>query len=509
MMTHILDCFAALCSYQQYRGDKKQSKQLNAKTQQAKNNAFKIAMSLMSRGMTHDDAEEPVATSALSIFLTRFPDDTKTTDGRSWMPLHWAVLSLGTPEGDQLSEEDVKLIYAIDPPALQRFHNSDQDHREDPDAHRYTPAHFLCIQPVTPLTLSLLRYFTMCNLQALISSTYTSLSVLHATCRYGQPTEELLHLLLQLDSSQVSKKCGEGLTPLEYLCANDCCNERLMNCLLQFDSSTVVVAEGIIACMNTDDHSSMLEKIDMLLKVNPEAAQHRFDSSQRNLLHEAAGQTSMPSTLCIDIMKRILVPHPDAVKEVSNGGWLPVHESAMYGCSLDVMEFLLGLYPESAAIVTGTAKNLLHLAVSYCSYDSDREAKVTYLCSRYPQFISQRDINGLTPLLRALRSCFASHYDMSAAKILCEVGGPELVRMRVIHPTSVTHSQNGRLPLHFFMSLKNLQRSVCSSFLSEEADFFRLMLRWYPEAAGIEAGNGTYKKTPYGKEVIGTNLEKL
>ena len=184
MMTHILDCYAALCSFQQYRGGRKQSKKLSTKTQQAKNKVFKTAMSLMSRGMTHDDAEEPQYTEQypISDFLRRFPDDTKVDDERSWMPLHWAVLSLRTPEGDQLSEEDVKLLYAIDPPALQRFLDSDEDHENNPDDHRHTPAHFLCIQPVTPLTMSLLRYFSMCNLQALVSSTYTTLSVLHATC---------------------------------------------------------------------------------------------------------------------------------------------------------------------------------------------------------------------------------------------------------------------------------------------------------------------------------------
>ena len=173
MMTHILDCYAALCSFQQYRGSKKQSIKLDTKTQQAKNKAFKTAMSLMSRGMTHDDAEEPDDATALSNFVNTFPDNSKMTDGRSWMPLHWTSTAVGTPEGDLygLVEEDIKLLYAMDPLALQRFHDSAEDREDNPDAHRFTPVHFLCIQPVTPLTMSLLRYFTMCNLQALISNT--------------------------------------------------------------------------------------------------------------------------------------------------------------------------------------------------------------------------------------------------------------------------------------------------------------------------------------------------
>ena len=500
MMTHMLDCYAALCSFQQYRGGREQSNQLDAKTQQTKNKAFKIAMSLMSRGMTHDDAEEQEDTSALSNFVTMFPDDTKHTDGRGWMPLHWATLALGTPEGDGLVEEDVKLIYAVDPPALQRFHDSVDDDEDDPDRHRYTPVHFLCVQPVTPLTMSLLRYFSMCNLSALISSSYVTLSVLHAVCQFGQPTEELLQHLLQLDSSQVTKECGEGCTPLQYLCQNKCCNERLMNCLLQFDSSAAVVGGSISACITSKDHASILEKVDTLLKVNPEAALHHSDSffeSSRNFLHVISSK-EMPSALCIDVMKRILVLYPDAVKEVNSIGELPIHIAAKRS-SLEVMEFLLNVYPESATIVTvGKSENLLHLATEPFYNLSMRGAKIRYLCSRFPEFIRQRKNNGETPFhIAVYYHWFPTYqpYQLLAAKILCEIGGgQELARMPNVHPTPTTnHTNNGWLPLHYFVT----SDSNFSSPLSEKADFYRLLLRWHPEAAGIEAGNGRLKMTPY------------
>ena len=48
-----------------------------------------------------------------------------------------------------------------------------------------------------------------------------------------------------------------------------------------------------------------------------------------------------------------------------------------------------------------------------------------------------------------------------------------------------------------------MMKRDCFSPLSAEADFFRSMLRWYPEAAGIEAGNGASKKTPYQLAVDG------
>ena len=493
MMTHILDCYASLCAFQQYRRDKEQSTKLNAKTQQAKNKAFKMALSFMSRGMTNDDAELPQETTALSNFVKTFPDDSKQTDGRGWMPLHWAMLALGTSEGEVhgLSEEDVKLIYAIDPPALQRFHGCVINYEHD----QYTPLHLLCMQPVRPITMSLLRYFSMSNVQALINNRYDDFTLLHAACELGQPTEEILQHLLQLDGSKVAKTCRSGLTPLQYLCGNNCCDESLLNCLLQFDSSAAVVGGGIQSCFNSTDYSHTLAKVDFLLKVNPEAAQHRFDASQQNLLHSVISAYPcriMQSKLCSDIMKMILTLHPDAVKEANFAGELPVHLAAKYS-SIGVMDFLLSVYPESATIVTvDSSSNLLHQAVS--PHSSDSEAKVRYLCSRYPEFIHQRNYSGKTPLHLAVGDCLYSP-DVPAAKLLCAFrGGQALVRVPTVHPTTTTQPINGWLPLHFFVASGALNDS---SPLSEVANFFRMMLRWYPEAAGIEAGTGRAKKTPY------------
>ena len=505
MMTHILDCYAALCSFQQYRGSKKQSKKLDAKTQQAKNKVFKTAMSLMSEGMTNDDAKIPDDTSALSNFLTKFPNDAKKTDGRGWMPLHWAVLAVGTPVGDfyGLVEEDVKLLYAADLQSLQRFYDAEDDEWTEEDQYRYTPAHFLCMQPNTPHTMSLLRYFSTCNPQALINSEalYSDFSLLHAICQFGQPTEELLQHLLQLDSTQVTKTCGQhNYTPLQHLCGNDCCNERLMTCLLQFDSSAAVVAGAIrVSHHSTADPANLLERVDMLLKVNPEAAQHRFDSSQENLLHCLGGYSDSrdnSSALCIDIMKRILALYPDAVKEVNNDGELPLHTAAKYN-TIEVMGFLLGLYPESVAIVTvGTLRNSLHL-LFHGFFVTNREQKVRYLCSRYPDYIRQRDKDGETPLHTALHHLYSK--DVSLLKILFEFGGQELIKLPTVHPTATNDSCNGWLPLHYFIRYFWLpwREHDLHCFISKEADFFRSMLLWYPEAAGIEAGNGSYKMTPY------------
>ena len=388
----------------------------------------------------------------------------------------------------------VKLVCTSDPLALQRYHltGTDKDHMG------FTPAHLLCMKKVA--TKSLIRHFSIINQHAFtMSASYADrgdpllygFSALHAACRLGQPTEELLQHLLQLDSSQTKKKCGaNGFTPVGYLCTNSSCSDRLIACLLEVDTSAEVVGDGIRGCLKFSDYDCVLERVEMLLKANPEAAKYR-GSNGTNLLHKAAHRMELPIQLRIDIMQRILAVHKDAVREVCLQGWLPVHTAARYS-PVEVIEFLLGLYPESASVVTTKGLyNLLRMAVENTgSITSVIEAKVRFLCSRYPAMMLQRNEYGFTPLLSAI--CFKN---VPAVQILCETGGQEQVRVPVAHPTDADLLVNGWLPLHYLIHLN--AESLRDSLLSKEADCFRMLLGKYPEAAGIEGGVGARcKKTP-------------
>ena len=491
MKAHILDCAAALSLVEQecVRQDKPLILQvgeqpLTVETQAALNRIFTtVAKRLL------DQSVVPSSNFGMKQLMRAFPDDSKLTDGRGWLPLHWALVV------DGVTEADVKLLYTSDPLALQRYHltGTDEDHMG------YTPAHLLCMNEVA--TKSLLRHFSIINEQAFTMSASRpdrgdpllyGFSALHAACRYGEPTEELLKHLLQLDSSQIRKKCSEnGLTPLGYLCRNSSCSDRLITCLLEVDSSAEVVRSGIAGCLRCTDCSRTLERVEMLLKANPEAAKCH-NSSGVNLLHIAANRVELPFQLRIDIMQRILAIHKNAMREVCLQGWLPVHTSARYSPVI-VMEFLLGLYPESVSVVTTAGSfNLLRMAVGDTeSTTSVIEAKVRFLCSRYPEMIHQRDGDGFTPLHIA-----TARKNIPATQILCEIGGQGLVRSPVDHLTDANCRYNGWLPLHYLIDRN--AKSLCGLLLSKEADCFRMLLRSYPEAAGIEGGIGAgYKMTPY------------
>ena len=124
-----------------------------------------------------------------------------------------------------------------------------------------------------------------------------------------------------------------------------------------------------------------------------------------------------------------------------------------------------------------------------------REAKIRYLCSEYPELIHEGRLDGETPFHVAVQYSAIPSHGLLPAKIICEVVEKrELFRTPVIHCAESDYSKNGWLPLHLFTS--SMTKGPVN-LLSDEADFFRLMLRWYPEAVGIKAGHGKQKKTPY------------
>jgi hypothetical protein len=358
----------------------------------------------------------------------------------------------------------------------------------------------------------------MCSPTAFGST--TTVSALHVACRYGTPTVELLQHLLQIDSSQANVKAyfidddDDEHFPLGQLCRNlvqradELPNaEDLVSCLLEMDKSKEAVGDALFGCLEAyasakSDDEAVADKrngrlygmVEMLLKANKEAAQYR-DSRKRNMLHLTC-ERILPSMLCIDIMKLVLALHKDAVQERTTIGWLPVHFAAE-SCDLEVLEFLLGLNPESSSAVTSGGRNLLAFAV--CDADTSRAArKVQYLCSRYPAMVLQRSKNGDIPIHLAI---FSANYMILPA--LCEAGGIEQFKTPIAHPTRALYYSNGYLPLHLFIRnrfsvVDNGDDGHMPLPLSEESDMFRWLLCLYPEAACIEGGVGAgNKKTPY------------
>ena len=502
-----------------------------------------VSMSLSKFGQSHwekkDDSHSlgTVTCSILSL-LHAFPDETKMKDGRNALLTHWAMLAVARPEYG-VTEADVKALVKRDPMSMQTHHMTGMLVSKP----GLTPAHFLCMQQETDSVMALIRHYAIYNEKAFTmcsscprddSDEADYSSALHAACNARLPSVEFLQLLLQLDPSQAKKASQDCFTPLGDLCHDALCYQQegtefndAIHCLLAVDNSAEYVGEALCgllygACRSEgwaieEEVASMQEHIltmmDMLLARNTDAAKYR--SNGWNLLHHIASVPStMPSQLCIIIMQRILTWHADAVREWSDSGFcLPVHLAADNGRN-EVMEFMLGLYPESAAATNGTDPNILTYLLRRKNEGIvvvDLVSKVRFLCSRYPQLLQQKDDNGNNALFWELA---VENFRLPVVKILCEAGGRELVSAARISPLPVDEGADqeenmddghGWLPLHGFFYSSHAKLRNCLPF-SDEAECLRMLLHWYPEAVGIVAGVGDARMTPY-QLAVGHNVD--
>ena len=513
LMTHMMDCFSLLAAIQ------KQEQQVDisvdiADARMVRNKVFMGALSVLGNSLLKVDGMVP-SNAAISNLTEAFPvpyykNYLFENEDRGWLPLHWA-LALLRLQPHNVTEVDVKKLYALDPMAMQA------KHIDKNWIMGLTPAHILCLIPATPISMKLVRSFSLCSPTAFGSA--TTVSALHVTCRYGTPTVELLQHLLQLDSSQtkIETQINRSFVdhcPLGELCSNlvkradELPNaEELVKCLLEVDQSKEVVGDALVSCLldytvtNTDAdadavcndkaapemrNSRVYRMIESLLMAKPEAATYQ-ESNGSNLLHLATVKRFAPK-LCIDFMKLVLHFHKDAVREVDDEGRLPAHRAA--ACSdVEVLTFLLNLRPEAASAVTSKQENLLHVAIED-SVPDRAVPKVRYLCARYPAMMQKRDIYGLMPA----HVVTYHNENYKALLALYEAGGLDQFKTPVAHPTEADIVFNGYLPLHVFV---HLQVDLDYSDSSGPIEMLRSLLRIYPEAAGIKVAVDDDEKTPY------------
>jgi hypothetical protein len=100
MMCHILDCLVALRKIQRGKRILKMSK--NEQHEKAINRLF---ASVISTIMSDEESVEGDHRILISL-LASFPDKEKMTDGRSLLPLHFALAL-----GDVVREEDVHILH--------------------------------------------------------------------------------------------------------------------------------------------------------------------------------------------------------------------------------------------------------------------------------------------------------------------------------------------------------------------------------------------------------------
>jgi ankyrin repeat protein len=320
-------------------------------------------------------------------------------------------------------------------------------------------------------------------------------SALHAVAHFSESLE-VLQSVLQIDHSLTKKRVNGPYddletTPLGLLCGRSefPSFHKMLSCLIEVDSTVEVICIGVIQCMQQYKESSYqdilprsrgdntLILLGKLIDANADVANH----DNCTIFHWAC--SCLREELGIAVLFLFLSKNNEGIKSVSDG-WLPIHFAAD-GSSLDVMKFLLKIYPESLTMVTSDQDNLLHLVCENNSNIADAKAIVEFLCKLCPALVHMKCSRGQTPLHNALM--ISGELTTESVKILCNID--ESVLRDKCTPSATTSSLSQRLALYLLIACKPPRTG-----LSDEGDCFRLFLQLYPASAGVKDG---YLKTPY------------
>jgi hypothetical protein len=299
------------------------------------------------------------------------------------------------------------------------------------------------------------------------------------------------------------KNTEQEIMPLGLLCRRrDFPSfDKMASCLLEVDSTVEVVYDGVYECLTSFSKSHQqviapgfrgeraLILLGNLLKANPAVT----NDNDYTIFHQAS--RCLRGESGISVLSLFLSKDGTAVKAVRNGS-LPIHLSASNSC-LDVLRFLHKAYPESISMLNEDGKSLLHqVANDYNSNFDDVNAKAQYLCEQCPALIHLKDNEGNTPIFSIINPLWRFlKFNFCFVKLLCDIDAT-VVREKCT-PPDTTSLFSGQLPLHHLICLRYQM-----SELSDEGEYFRLLLRLYPAAAGIKDRKS---RTPYDL-AVGTKM---
>ena len=279
-------------------------------------------------------------TTRLDCVLSGFPDDSKRTDGRMWLPLHFAVALSDT----YTSLKEIETIFTADPMAIKlvtdEFHQMNPCHLEAMKGKSHRPQ------------LELIRQLQTYYPQFGTSLAHNSNTPLHLAVKHSNNIE-MIRELANFCPASLDMVNAEGDTPL-HLAAKHLNNKEMIRELTNFcpASLDMVNAEG-----DTPLHLAAKNSIEFV----PELFR-----------------------LC-----------PAAVQVVNAGGNTALHLlAASHLDSVETVRELAELYPAAMEIANEDGNTPLHMAVKGLG----RVKVVRELVRLNPAALNMENVDGFTPL---------------------------------------------------------------------------------------------------------------
>lgn len=393
-----------------------------------------------------------------SHLLRAFPNDQKATDGRGWLPLHWAAVI------DKADVRDVRNVARADPLATVKGFN--QPISANP-GHLIAAVRHPCMEVVRCLYDFYPRMASSKDNEGDLP--------LHYAARYSESIE-MIRFLLQANPSATKVKGESNLVPLQCALFNES-QERLhiVKCLLDVDRSTAKVINDdgdttLHLAVNQECEKSLLTR---LIDAYPEAVMVQNDIGLLPLHCACYSKHPVRAKEAVDLLLSV---NPASAKLPDANGNLPVHYAAEFSTS-DVLEAVIDAYPEGIFCACGEENNTpLLKAVS-----SGNEETVRFICDRYPEAVDISNENGQTPLHLAAE-------------------GDNIAILKKLYSACISNikkqDNKGNLPLLTFCEVH--QDIVEEN--DKEADCLRFLINRFPDSVLTKNNSGESALSLCGKE---------
>lgn len=459
MILHVLDCLGALqCVLGQYDASKAKVFWGALAT---------IADIGMEQAMGHVDRRHPGA----GQLLRAFPNELKASDGRGWLPLHWAAVQ------ESVGVEEVRQIAKSDPCATMKGCNHTIS---------ATPGHL--IAAVRHPHMEVVRALYNFHPRMAHAKDQEGDLPLHYAARYSESTEMILFLLQA--NPGATKVRGEGtLVPLQNALyhENPVKKTEIVQLLLDADptAASIVHVDG-----NTVLHIAMEEAcpanlLASLLHAFPDGVRMRNDIGYLPL-HAACLSTDVPRSL--ETVDLLLQQYPEAVRVACAYGHLPAHVAAE-SSTPTVLARLLDVYPEASM---HQAREDLGYTPLMKAVSAGNENTVAFLVERYPACLPlQHTHGGGTALHLAAEQVVDDDNEYEYDNNNCDRDDDRLqyryhsILKKLLNANpecAKIPDWEGRRPFHVFVYAHGHLHNESKHARSRELETFRALLRAYPEA---------------------------
>jgi ankyrin repeat protein len=392
----------------------------------------------------HADARHPGA----MTLLRAFPNDLKASDGRGWLPLHWAAVT------DNVAVKDVRNIARADPLATVKGFNQPIS---------ANPGHLVAAvrHPDMQVVKCLYDFYP----RMASSKDNDGDLPLHYAARYSESID-MIRFLLQANPG-ATKVHGEGnLVPLHCALYNESSSRMpIMKCLLEVDphAAKLINSDGDTALHLAVDHECENAILKLIMKAYPDSAKVQNDLGLLPLHTACYLKNESHAT---EIVELLLKEFPGAVNVASSSGLLPAHYAAEYS-SPAVLSMILQC--NEAAVLNQCVEdnNSTPLIKAVTSANEDT---VKFICAKYPQTVNIVSSRGQTPMH------FAAESESLATLQLLWSLKPDLIS---------TPDDEGRLPLHIFAEVH--QENIAENGM--DARCLRFLISKFPEASCMPCAN--------------------